>query len=626
MAEHDDDHPTQPPRPTGEGIRIIGAEEAASAIESGAAEGRRPADAPRFGDVPSPPPPTSRPPAMRFPLESEEEEPYGDTEGVAGTRVEPPPGSRPLIAGGEPPAERRVPFSAAGPARAAGSGYATGRAGGDPRMERVERAGGDPRMERVERAGGDPRMERGERAGGDPGHGPAGTNRDPTQDLGRNPRRYPARDAAYAASQHPDPDEPTRRSVGGASGPMVAGSGQGPDLPHWTEPPTGEVPAILSGEGEEQEEWRGFARTPRWRDSGDDWNESEFGDATLLADDETRLGALDTDRPDVADLYNFDEPEAEPAPAPTRIRTRSVGDRPGGGRAGGGRAGGGRAGGGRARPPAGADNTQRVVIGVALGAMFITAAIGPAALVTVCGVIIVLLTAELFAVLRRAGYKPATLLGLVATAALVFGSYWKGERAVPLVIVLTIAFTFLWYLAGVVHTRPTVNIAATLLAFGWGGVLGSFAALLLRPPGVAGHSHDGVAFLWAAVGCTVVNDVIAFVAGQAFGRTPLAPNVSPGKTVEGFAVALAVTVLFGLAVIGHIHPFTMSKGFVIGLAIAIVAPLGDLCESMVKRDIGLKDMGASLPGHGGLSDRFDGLLFALPATYYLLQMLHVGVM
>jgi phosphatidate cytidylyltransferase len=239
----------------------------------------------------------------------------------------------------------------------------------------------------------------------------------------------------------------------------------------------------------------------------------------------------------------------------------------------------------------------------------------------------VLLTAEIFAVLRRAGYKPATLLGLVGTLALVAGCYWKGERAIPLILALTVIFTFLWYLAGVVHARPTVNIAATLLAFGWGGLLGSFAALLLRPPpGVAGHSHDGVAFLWAAVGCTVVADIVAYFAGQAFGRTPLAPNISPGKTVEGFAVALVATVLFGGAVIGSIHPFTRGKGLEIGLAIAIVAPLGDLCESMIKRDIGLKDMGTALASHGGLADRFDGLLFVLPTTYYLLQVLHVGVM
>jgi phosphatidate cytidylyltransferase len=502
MAEQDD-HTTQPPRPSGEGIRIIGAEEAASALETGAAEGRRPADVPRYGDVPSPPPPSSRPPALRFPLADEEDErTYGDTEGVAGTRVEPPAGSRPLI----------------------------------------------------------------------------------------------------------------------------AGSGGPPEMPHWTEPPTGEVPRILPDQAPPDEHaWSSFTKAPRWRDAGEDWDEAEFGDASTLADDETRLGALDTTRSEVSDLYSFDDPE----PPPTRIRTRAVADDdPCAWRRG-------HRGRGGARPgvPAGArrasgrDNTQAVIIGLALGAVYlIFSSLGPRFLVVLAAAVVVILTAEVFAVLRRAGYKPATLLGLVATLALILGCYWKGERAVPLVVVLAVIFTFLWYLAGVVHARPTVNIAATLLAFGWGGLLGSFAALLLRPSGVVGHDRDGVAFLMAAVLCTVVNDVIAYVAGQAFGRTPLAPNVSPHKTVEGFGVALVVTALTGAGIVGSIHPFTHSNGLLIGLAIAIVAPLGDLCESMVKRDIGLKDMGAALPGHGGLADRFDGLLFALPTTYYLLQVLHVGVM
>jgi phosphatidate cytidylyltransferase len=492
-----DDHTSQPPRPSGEGIRIIGAEEAASALETGAAEGRRPADAPRFGDVPEPPPATARPPALRFPLEDEGELPYGDTEGVAGTRVEPPTGTSPLI----------------------------------------------------------------------------------------------------------------------------AGSGSGPELPHWTEPPTGEVPRILPDQGEgDDPSWSAFTRAPRWRDSGEDWDEAEFGDASELADDDTRLGALDTTRSDVSDLYSFDEPEAPP---PTRIQTRAVAGEEAAGRRGGRRAGRG----GSVPKGVGRDNTQAVIIGVALAAVYlIFSALGPKFLVVLAAAVVVILTAEIFAVLRRAGYKPATLLGLVATLALIFGCYWKGERAIPLVVVLVVVFTFLWYLAGVVHARPTVNIAATLLAFGWGGLLGSFAALLLRPPGVAGHGRDGVAFLLAAVLCTVVNDVIAYVAGQAFGRAQLAPNISPGKTVEGFAVAFVVTVLTGAGIVGSIHPFTHSKGLLIGVAIGIVAPLGDLCESMVKRDIGLKDMGAALPGHGGLADRFDGLLFALPTTYYLLQVLHVGLM
>jgi len=490
MAEHDDDHPTQPPRQTSEGIRIIGAEEAASALETGAAEGRRPADAPRFGAVPEPPRVGSRPPALRFPLDGDEESgAYGDTEGVAGTRVEPPPGSRPLI---------------------------------------------------------------------------------------------------------------------GAS------ASGGPEMPHWTEPPTGEVPRILPGQPppEEDPAWSGFTRAPRWRDSGEDWDESAFGDASTLADDETRLGALDTSRTEHSDLYSFDDPP-EPqaaAPPPTRIRTRAVGDQavPRRGAGGGGR-----------------DNTQAALIGAALVLIyFIFSALGPKFLIVLAAAVVTFLVAELFAVLRRAGYKPATLLGLVATLALMFGCYWKGERAIPLVVALMVIFTFVWYLAGVVHARPTVNIAATLMAFGWGGFLGAFAALLVRP--IPGHGRYGVTFLMAAILCTVVNDVVAYGAGQAFGRTPLAPNVSPGKTWEGFGVAFVATVLTGAGVIGSIHPFTHVKGLEVGLVIALVAPLGDLCESMIKRDIGLKDMGAALPGHGGLADRFDGLLFALPTTYYLIQLLHVG--
>ena len=485
MADNDE-HKTQPPAPAGEGIRIIGAEEAASALETGAAEGRRPADAPRFGDVP-PQPHSVRPPALRFPLEgTEEADVYGDTEGVAGTRVDPPLGVRPIIA---------------------------------------------------------------------------------------------------------------------------AGSGAGPELPHWTEPATGEVPRILPDDYPHHDTaWSGFTKAPRWRGSGDEWDEADFGDASILADD-TRLGALDTSRTEHSDLYSFDDPE----PPPTRIRTRSVED--------------------EAYEPAaprpartgGRDNAQATVIGIALGAVFlVAAALGPKFLLVYATAIVVMLTAEIYAVLRRAGYKPATLLGLVATLSLAFGSYWQGERAVPLVLALTVIFTFLWYLAGVVHARPTVNVAASLMAFAWGGFLGSFAALLVRPRGPGGAGRWGVAFLLAAVLLTVINDVVAYVAGQAFGKTPIAPHVSPHKTVEGFIAALIATVLAGAGIIGSMHPFTHAKGFWLGLVIAIVAPLGDVSQSMVKRDVGLKDMSHVLPGHGGLTDRFDGLLFALPATYYLVQVLHVG--
>jgi phosphatidate cytidylyltransferase len=436
-------------------------------------------------------------------------------------------------------------------------------------------------------------------AGGTSGRPPADEVPPPPPPARQPTLRFPIEDADEAEAAY---------GPGSGAGDRVTGPGPMPDLPHWTEPPTGEVPRILPDTPATSDDpaWAGYGAAARWRDSGQDWDDAELGDASALADDETRLGALDTSRSEVSDLYTFDD---DAAPPPTQIRTRS---------AGGGR------GGGRGPSRSGRDNTQAVLIGVGLGALFLLfAALGPKYLLVLAAVVVVFLNVELFAVLRQAGYKPATLLGLVATLALMFGVYWKGERAIPLIVVLVTVFTFLWYLAGVVRARPTVNIAATLMAFLWAGLLGSYAGLLLRPSTLPGHGRDGVAFLVAAVLLTVVNDVIAYVAGQAFGRTALAPSVSPHKTWEGFGVAFIATALCGAGIVGQIHPFTVKRGLALGLVIAVVAPLGDLSESMVKRDIGLKDMGNALPGHGGLADRFDGLLFALPATYYLLQAIKV---
>lgn len=485
MSEYDDEIDKQPraPRRTSEGVRIIGADEAAAALEEGKVVGRRPEDAPRFGDVP--------------------ERPKGPTPGY----------------------------------------------------------------------------------------------------------RFPLPESA-------DPGDAFPR-------PSVAGRESSPDMPHWTEPPTGEVPSVLAPEdqGDDLGAWSALSgRGPRWRDKSSDWEDGDFDDVAALADDETRLGALDVNRTEHSDLFSFDDPEptyvsedlgededVEPiAVRPTRIHTRSPAAGPDGvyGRPRGG-------GGGR-------DMGTAVGVGVAIAMVaLICFKLGPATTLLLTLVIVTAAAMEAFAALRRAGYQPATLLGLAGTVSLLLAVYKRGTAAYPLVMAMFVIFAFLWYLLGVVRARVTINVAVTFFAFFWVAGLGSFAALMLGLP-----HRQGIAVLLGAVLCTVAYDVGGLFFGGQMGSRPLMPEVSPNKTMEGLAGGMASAAVVGLVLGLALKPWSPGTGLLLGLVVAAVAPLGDLCESLVKRDIGVKDMGAVLPGHGGVLDRFDALLFVLPAAYYLALLLH----
>ncbi len=397
--------------------------------------------------------------------------------------------------------------------------------------------------------------------------------------------------------------------------PPVAGPGA--EMPHWTEPPTGEVPRVFDTGDDDPEDldaWSGLAaRAPRWRDQDSDWDNSDFEDVADLGDGETRLGALDEGRTEHSDLFSFDDPEPvemeeRPSPVTTSIRTRQA-PPPDNGQ--------------RAPVPAQRDMRTAVAIGVAMAAVaLIMFKAGPKPALVLVTAIVTLAAAEAYDVLRRAGYRPATLPGLIAVVSLMIATYSDGLTAVPLVIAINVMVTFLWYLFGVVRARPTVNVAVTLFVFLWIGFFGSFAALLLALP-----DRHGVAFLLAAVVASAAYDIGGLFFGSQMGSRPLAPEISPNKTMEGLiggmASAVFVTVLL-IGVVPGIAPWTAGKALVLGLVVAVVAPLGDLCESMFKRDLGVKDMGTILPGHGGVLDRFDALLFVLPATYYLVKFLNLA--
>jgi phosphatidate cytidylyltransferase len=439
--------------------------------------------------------------------------------------------------------------------------------------------------------------------------------------------------AHQAVPRPPDADAPPEASLDDWS--FVRGTSPDPELPHWTEAPTGQVPAVLAREPEtpaSDDPWSSLP-SPTWRQDETDWaaHEEDF-EPSMLGDEG---GAAPVHGDDGRRPWEFEEDDdatsigipvvtssttaaaaASAAPA-TRVRARQQRtrrttsartDSPLSGRA--------------ARPAASRDMPVAIMTGVVLGGIVLIAyALSTVLMVTLASIVVVVAAGEAYSGLRAAGHRPAAALGLVASLSLMVASYNKGIAALPLVTALCFAFTFLWYLASVEHADVVDGLGTTMLVYVWVGVLGAFSALLLAP--ATFPNREGLNFLLAAIIVTVANDVGALVFGKLLGRHAMAGAISPNKTWEGAIGAAVVSVIAG-ACISQLPDWTLGAGLALGICAAVLVPLGDLCESMIKRALGLKDMGNKLPGHGGLLDRVDGLLFVLPATYYVVLAYHLG--
>ena len=267
-------------------------------------------------------------------------------------------------------------------------------------------------------------------------------------------------------------------------------------------------------------------------------------------------------------------------------------------------------------PPAGRNLTAAFASGGLLAlAVLALLIIGKGPFAWFAGAVVLLGQAELYAVMRTRRLQPATLLGLVCGAFILAGSYLHGPAAAPFGLALAMGLTVLWYTAAPAPFRrsTTVNVGATILGTVYVPFLASFALLLLGLPGDVGRN----VFL-VVVGLTVLYDVSAFAVGTLWGNRPLAPTISPNKSWEGAIGGTLVILIVALAIVPAIDPFDSSTAVGLALVLALVAPLGDLVESAIKRDLGVKDMGTILPGHGGVLDRIDAILFAAPAAYYFL--------
>ncbi len=387
------------------------------------------------------------------------------------------------------------------------------------------------------------------------------------------------------------PDDPVR--------PVPVDVSEAPPLPHWTEPATGQLPAVFA-EGEEENDedlqaWSSFGGATRFRSEGSDWSEADFDELGELGGEETtRLGAL-------ADAPPPDDDAAFAAQVAARRRR----------------------GGSRPRPQAEPEPDLDAALssGRDLPLAFLTAAAivvisllalayGRSSTLVLAAVIIGMCALELANGLRLRGHHPATLIALLGSVGLVFAAEHDGTAAFPVFFALTTVFSMLWFLWKVTPGRPVRGIASTLLTFGYVGVLGGFAGLML-------HTNHGVGIVLGCAICTVSYDVVGYFFGSQFGRSRIAPDVSPNKTVEGTLVGWTAAVVLGYLIVGQIGPWDHKSGLALGFLVGTGSILGDLCESMIKRDLDIKDFGSFLPGHGGVLDRFDGLLFCLPITYYL---------
>jgi phosphatidate cytidylyltransferase len=233
-------------------------------------------------------------------------------------------------------------------------------------------------------------------------------------------------------------------------------------------------------------------------------------------------------------------------------------------------------------------------------------------IVFAAGVILVgvLCQRELYEMMRRS--RPIDIAGYLTLAALCLTAVYGDRDQLPLVLVLSLPVTFLLAIARPMRERASWGIAATILGIVWIGFALAHAVLLRELP------HGGALVLDTCVG-TFIGDTTAYFGGRAWGRTRIAPRISPNKTLAGLLSGIVGgTFAFWLFGLSYQHEwFSGTDRLVIGLAVALTAPIGDLFESLMKRDLGVKDTGRTFGPHGGALDRLDAVLFSIVAAYYV---------
>ncbi|HSK98504.1 MAG TPA: CDP-archaeol synthase [Euzebyales bacterium] len=263
--------------------------------------------------------------------------------------------------------------------------------------------------------------------------------------------------------------------------------------------------------------------------------------------------------------------------------------------------------------PAGRNLALAVGSAVVFAVLFLVVAFTSKwALIGFIVIVMVIAILEVDAALRTSDLRPPTAVVLVGGMVMLVGAFMFGAAGQVAGLALTVFGVLLWSLATPSDPAPLRSAGGALLIALWVPFLASFLALLLRRDG-------GEWYVVITVALTAVSDIAAYAFGSQLGRHKLAPAVSPGKTWEGFIGGVVATVV--VAALGApllVDTLSTGRAAALGALIAVVATIGDLAESAVKRSLGIKDLGTLLPGHGGMMDRVDAMLFTLPVAHLVL--------
>jgi phosphatidate cytidylyltransferase len=248
-----------------------------------------------------------------------------------------------------------------------------------------------------------------------------------------------------------------------------------------------------------------------------------------------------------------------------------------------------------------------------IAAVVLTLAFWKMAFIFLVAAAVVLALWEMHQALRTRGIdipqEPLMLGGVV----MLLVAYLFGAPALVTATAVTALATMLWLLRRGVDGYVQ-NASASVFTLVYIPFLASFVALLLS-------EDEGVKAVLAFIAVTIASDIGGYAAGVLFGKHPMAPVISPKKSWEGFAGSTLACILVGYLVVAQLLDGDWWVGVVLGLITVVMATLGDLCESVMKRDLGIKDMSQVIPGHGGIMDRLDSLLATVAPAWLLLHYL-----